>query len=133
VSTSEEDYTVGSGNIFADLGLADPGELETKAALIHEIASVARARHLTQSEAARILGTTQPAVSDLFAGRMGGFSIERLLRFLNAFDQDVRILVSPKPDGREKATVEVAGAVTALSARRAGRRSDARGDRALEA
>ena len=133
MSTSEEDYTVGSGNVFADLGLADPEELETKAALIHEIASVARARHLTQSEAARILGTTQPAVSDLFAGRMGGFSIERLLRFLNAFDQDVRILVSPKPDSREKATVEVAGAVTELCARRAVRRSGGCGDRALEA
>lgn len=133
MSTSEEDYTVGSGNIFADLGLADAAELETKAALIHEIARVARARHLTQSEAARILDTTQPTVSDLFAGRMDGFSIERLLRFLNALDQDVRILVSPRPDSRDKATVEVAGTVTTLSARRAGERSDACGDRALEA
>ena len=109
MNASDEDRAVGSGNIFADLGLADPEVLQTKAALLHEIASVARGRHLTQSETAGLLGTTQPAVSDLFAGRTGGFSIERLLRFLNALDQDVRILVSPKPDGREKATVEVAG------------------------
>jgi predicted XRE-type DNA-binding protein len=114
MSTHEDEYTVGSGNVFADLGLPEAEELQTKAALAHQIASIARGRHLTQAEAARILGTTQPKVSDLFAGRLSGFSIERLIRFLNALDRDVQIVVSPKPKARERATVVVTGKLRAL-------------------
>ena len=118
MSAKEHDYTVGSGNVFADLGLPESEELATKAALTHQIASIARGRHLTQTEAARILGTTQPKVSDLFAGRLSGFSIERLIRFLNAFDRDVQIIVSPKPKSRARATVGVSGKIRALPAKR---------------
>jgi predicted XRE-type DNA-binding protein len=118
MSASEHDYTVGSGNVFADLGLPESDELATKAALAHQIASIARGRHLTQTEAALILGTTQPKVSDLFAGRLSGFSIERLIRFLNAFDRDVQIVVSPKPKNRDRATVGVTGKSKALSGKR---------------
>jgi len=114
MSTNEHDYTVGSGNVFADLGLPQSEELQTKAALADQIASIARGRHLTQAETAHILGTTQPKVSDLFAGRLSGFSIERLIRFLNALDRDVQIVVSPKPKARERATVVVTGKLRAL-------------------
>lgn len=107
---SEEDsHTPSSGNVFADLELPDSAGLMAKAALAHRIASIARHRHLTQTEAARVLGTTQPKVSDLFAGRLGGFSMERLIRFLNALDRDVEIVVSPKPRRRPHATVKVTG------------------------
>jgi len=119
MSTHENDYTVGSGNVFADLGFPQAEELQTKAALAHQIASIARGRHLTQAETAHILGTTQPKVSDLFGGRLGGFSIERLIRFLNAFDRDVQIVVSPKPKSRDRATVAVIGKLKVLPARRA--------------
>jgi predicted XRE-type DNA-binding protein len=118
MSTSENDYTVGSGNVFADLGLPQADELQAKAALAHQIASIARGRHLTQAEAAHILGTTQPKVSDLFAGRLSGFSMERLIRFLNAFDRDVQIVVSPKPKSRDRATVGVTGKLKALPTKR---------------
>jgi len=118
MSTSENDYTVGSGNVFADLGLPQADELQAKAALAHQIASIARGRHLTQAETAHILGTTQPKVSDLFAGRLSGFSMERLIRFLNAFDRDVQIVVSPKPKSRDRATVGVTGKLKALPTKR---------------
>jgi predicted XRE-type DNA-binding protein len=80
-----------------------------KAALAHQIASIATHWHLTQSETARLLGTTQPKVSDLFAGKLAGFSMERLIRFLNALDRDVRIVVSPKPRSRSRAVLQVTG------------------------
>ena len=66
-------------------------------------------RHLTQVETARVLGTGQPKVSELLAGKLDGFSIERLIRYLNALDRDVQIVVTPKPRSRDHATVRVIG------------------------
>jgi predicted XRE-type DNA-binding protein len=103
------EHTVSSGNVFADLGLPQPDELLAKAALANQIASIIAHRHITQSQAAAILGTGQPKVSDLVAGRLDGFSIERLIRFLNALDRDVQIVVSPKPRSRESAMLRVTG------------------------
>lgn len=110
MSNDALDHEVSSGNVFADLGLPEPDELLAKAALARQITSIASHRHLNQSQTAAILGTTQPKVSDLFAGKLAGFSMERLMRFLNALDRDVRIVVSPKPRSRSEATVRVAGA-----------------------
>jgi predicted XRE-type DNA-binding protein len=109
MSSDRREHTTSSGNVFADLGLQDSDQLLAKAALAHQIASIANHRHMTQTEAAGLLGTTQPKVSDLFAGRLAGFSMERLIRFLNALDRDVQIVVSPKPRSREHATVKVTG------------------------
>jgi len=103
------EHTVSGGNVFADLGLPNAEELQAKAALAHQIASIITHRHLTQVEAAGILGTGQPKVSELLAGRLDGFSIERLIRYLNALDRDVQIIVSPKPRTRSRATVKVTG------------------------
>lgn len=105
----QQDYTVSSGNVFEDLGLPESDELMAKAAMAHSIASIARHRHLTQAETARILGTTQPKVSDLFKGKLSGFSMERLIRFLNALDRDVEIVVCPKPRSRKQAVLKVSG------------------------
>ncbi len=107
--STRDEHTISSGNVFEDLGLPRSDELIAKAALANQIASIVTHRHLTQSEAARILGTRQPKVSDLFAGRLDGFSIERLIRFLNALDRDVQIVVTPKPRSRENATFRVTG------------------------
>jgi predicted XRE-type DNA-binding protein len=94
-----------SGNVFADLGLPDADELLAKAELARTIRRLIERRELTQTEAARVLGTTQPKVSDLFRGRLDGFSMERLYRFLNALGQDVRIVIRPKPRSRRRATI----------------------------
>ena len=118
MNARENESTASSGNVFADIGLPDADERLVKAALAHQLASIARGRHLTQVEAAHILGTSQPKVSDLFSGRLGGFSVERLIRFLNAFDRDVQIVVSPKPKSRERATFAVTGKARAIPLKR---------------
>lgn len=100
-------HEVSSGNVFADLELTASDELLAKAELARQITSIATHRHLTQMDAATILGTTQPKVSDLFAGKLAGFSMERLIRFLNALDRDVQIVVLPKPRSRKRATTSV--------------------------
>jgi len=114
VSAKDIGHELSSGNVFADLGLPGAEELLAKAELARQIASIASHRHLTQAQTARILGTTQPKMSDLFAGKLAGFSLERLIRFLNALDRDVRIVVLPKPRNRDRATTSV------TSLRRAG-------------
>lgn len=107
------EHTVSSGNVFADLGLPDSDELLAKADLALRIKSIATHRHLTQNQTARLLGTTQPKVSDLFAGKLVGFSMERLIRFLNSLDRDVKIVVSRKPRRRGHATVKVTPQIVA--------------------
>ncbi|HET7459668.1 MAG TPA: helix-turn-helix transcriptional regulator [Longimicrobium sp.] len=85
-----------SGNVFADLGLPDAPELLAKADLAIEIGRVLDERGLSQAESARLLRTSQPRISDLRRGRLEGFTLDRLVRFLNALDQDVEMRVRPK-------------------------------------
>ena len=85
--------TVGSGNVFADLGFANPEEELLKAKLIREIRSIIKRRKLTQAKAAVILGLKQPDVSALVTGRVGKFSIDRLVRCLGRLDYKVDVVV----------------------------------------
>src|SRR5271165_2852016 len=82
-----------SGNVFADLGLADAGERQTKVRLAVAINDVLRRRGLPQGKAAELLGINQPKVSALSKYRLNGFSVERLMRFLTALNQDVEIVI----------------------------------------
>jgi len=104
----ELDYTVSSGNVFADLGLPNPEELLAKAELAHKITVLIRERGLTQAQAAKLLQVDQPKVSALIRGRLTGFSIERLMRFLLLLGQDIRITVEATPRKRTQARVLVA-------------------------
>ena len=85
-----------SGNVFADLGLADSEELLIKAELVRQISELITMRKLLQTEAADLLGIDQPLVCDLLQGKLSGFSTERLFRFLNALSSDVEIRVTTK-------------------------------------
>jgi predicted XRE-type DNA-binding protein len=89
-----------SGNVFADLGLADAAELQTKARLCAALNRIVERRQLTQAEVAVALGINQPKVSALLHYKLEGFSVERLMHFLVALGQDVEILVKPKPGSR---------------------------------
>src|SRR5687768_10646602 len=89
----EIEFEESSGNVFADLGLPDADELLLKAGLARQISAILEERGLTQAEAARILGTQQPRISQLARGALGGFSLERLIRFLNTLGRDVEIVV----------------------------------------
>jgi predicted XRE-type DNA-binding protein len=106
--------TESSGNVFADLGLPDADELMTKAKLALRIEQIMRERKLTQARAAKLLGVDQPKISALARGRLDGFSVERLFRFLNALDRDVEIVIRPTMSARGKrAIVRVLSAVEA--------------------
>ena len=96
----------GSGNVFRDLGLADADVLQAKADLVFKISAIIEERRLTQVEAAQVLGVTQPKISALLRGRLDGFSLERIMRFLAALDQKVEIKVRAK--SRRDRAVKVA-------------------------
>lgn len=98
----------GGPNVFADLGLPNAGELLIETELMRRIVSIIRRRARSQRAAARILDIDQPKVCALMHMRPTGFSISRLVRFLNALGQDVEIRVRPKPRSRSRASAIVA-------------------------
>ena len=85
----------GSGNVFADLGLPNPHLALVKAELVQRIRDLIAERKLSQVKAAELLGLDQPKVSALVRGRVEGYSIDRLFKFLNALGQQVEITVRP--------------------------------------
>jgi predicted XRE-type DNA-binding protein len=84
-------------NVFADLGLPDHEERVAKAELAMQINDIIKKRKLAQKEAAELLEIDQPKISALHKGKLAGFSLERLFRFLNKLGQLVTIKISPKP------------------------------------
>ena len=101
--------TASSGNVFADLGLAEPEEELTKAQLATHIRQIIKRRRITQRAAAALMGIDQPKVSALLNGRLTNFSSGRLMRLLNALGQDVEIVVKAKPRGRGLGRIRVLG------------------------
>lgn len=107
--SEKADYTVGSGNVFKDLGFDRPEEELAKSDLAIQINKIIGQKGWTQKKAAGVLGIDQPKVSALKNGRLAGFSIERLLSFLRALDRDIDIVVRPKIG--HSAHIQVAEAV----------------------
>ena len=85
-----------SGNVFADLEILNPEVALVKAELVQRIRDLIAGRNLTQAQAGQLLGLDQPKVSALVRGRVGGYSIDRLFRFLNSLGQQVEIRVRPR-------------------------------------
>jgi predicted XRE-type DNA-binding protein len=97
---------ISSGSVYSDLGYKNPEEMETKANLTIEIDKAIKKKKLTQTEAARILSISQPKLSELLRGRFRGYSVERLMHFLNELGKDVDIVIRSTPRTR-KARVNV--------------------------
>ena len=91
--SNDKRLTASSGNVFADLGFANPEEELLKAKLIREIRGIIKRRKLTQTKAAAVLGLKQPDVSALVTGRVGKFSIDRLVRCLDRRDYAAEFVV----------------------------------------
>ena len=94
-----------SGNVFADLGLPNPEQELLKARLTLQIYKIIKARSLTQARLSEALGIKQPHVSALMRNRAGNFSVGRLIEFLTALGQDVRITVKPARKARGEMAV----------------------------
>jgi len=82
-----------SGNVFADLGLPDAEELDTKLRLAAELNRRLKLRRLSQVRAAKLLGISQPKVSALKHYKLDGFSVERLMVLLTTMGLDVEIRI----------------------------------------
>lgn len=71
-----------------------------KEQLAQEIATIIRYHHLTQTEAARVVGDAASQISLLMSGKIEGFSTERLLRFLLRLGRDIELIFRPAADPR---------------------------------
>ena len=87
-----------SGNVFADLGLGLPEERLLKAGLGPQVRRLVAARGLPQAETDQFLGLAQPYIANLLTWKLAGFSVERLVGYLNALGEDVDIV--PKSRAR---------------------------------
>lgn len=85
----------GTDNVLADLGFLGAEELAAKTILAKKLNDVIDSRHLTQSDAAELLGMPQPKVSAIRNYKLRGISLERLMRTLTALGQHIEIVVSP--------------------------------------
>ncbi|WP_296253535.1 helix-turn-helix domain-containing protein [Pseudomonas sp. UBA4194] len=97
----------GSGNVYADLGLPDASEMLVKAQLASKIGAIIKARHLTQVQAAEILGMPQPKVSEMLRGKFRGISESKMIDCLSRLGRDVQIVVKAAPRSRKTGKVEV--------------------------
>ena len=103
----ENTVTPSSGNVYADLGYDNPEEMLLKAHLVMRLSQAIKAKNLNQYQAAEVLGIDRPKISALVRGQFRGYSLERLFKFLNAFDLDVEVNVKSKPEERERSYTTV--------------------------
>ena len=102
-----EDITVSSGNVFADLEFDDPEEELAKARLTSLISAIIDRRGWSEEEAATVLGVHQLELSTLLEGDFGDVSTERLFRLLTALDHNVEIIITPKAPSQSHASIIV--------------------------
>lgn len=87
---------MGSGNVFADLGLPDSDERQLRVQLAVRLNDLLQAERLTQAAAAKRLGIAQPHVSELKNYKLGRFSSERLLHYITLLNRDIEIFIRPR-------------------------------------
>ena len=92
------EITRGTGNVFADLGLPDAADRQTKTRLAMQVNALLKERRIKQTDAAAILRVPQSKVSALANYRLDHFSVEKLMSFLNLLDCDVEIVIRPRRD-----------------------------------
>lgn len=87
-----------SGNVFEDLGFPpeEAEHLRIRSALMIHLRKAIEAKGLKQAEAAKLLGVTQPRVSDLFKGKIHLFSIDTLIEMLSRAGVRVKIVVTSR-------------------------------------
>ncbi len=84
-----------SGNVYADLGLAEADKLKIKTGLVIEIRKAMQSLGLTQHAAAKRMGITQPKVSDMMRGDFTNLSERKLMDCLTRLGYDIEIKVRP--------------------------------------
>ena len=103
----------GSGNVYADLGMADAQEMLVKAKLASKIGDIIKRQNMTQQQAAEVLAMPQPKVSMLLRGQFRGISEAKMLECLARLGRDVDIVVKP---ARRRALAGTIGRVNVVFA-----------------
>lgn len=90
--------TPSCGNVFKDLGFPpeEAEHLKVRSDLMIALCKIIKAKGLKQTEATRLLGVTQPRISDLFNGKIDLFSIDTLIDMLSRTGFRIKIVVSPQ-------------------------------------
>jgi len=93
--------TPSSGNVFADLGFGEEEaeHLRIRSTLMIEVRKLIEERKLTQGEAAKLMGVTQPRISDLVRGKIDLFSIDALVGMLARAGVHVDVVLSTTRQG----------------------------------
>jgi predicted XRE-type DNA-binding protein len=88
--------TRSTGNVFRDLGFSpqESTSLQIRSDLMMKLSEMIRRRKLTQAMAARLLGVTQPRISDLVRGKIELFSIDTLIEMVSRAGGRVKIAVT---------------------------------------
>jgi predicted XRE-type DNA-binding protein len=86
---------MGSGNVFADLGLPNADKLKIKSGLVIGITRAIQQLKLTQKAAAERMGIPQPKVSAMLRGDFSNLSERKLMDCLNRLGYDIEIKVRP--------------------------------------
>lgn len=97
MNDDEFEIVRGSGNVFADFGDPDADTKQMKAQLAAEIISALDRRKLTVREGEKLTGVTAADLSRIRNADLGRFTIDRLVRVLNAFDRHVTVKVTRMP------------------------------------
>jgi predicted XRE-type DNA-binding protein len=105
---NKKGYETGSRNVFQDIGVPNAEEHLVKAQLVFKIDTILKRRGMKQADAAELLGVRQPDISKMLRGEFRQFSVERLLRFLVALNQDVEIVVKPHRGRNDAPALHVA-------------------------
>ena len=103
--------TNSGSNLFADLGHSDAEPHLLKVQIVAELFRLCTERKLTQSGAGKLMGISQPEISRMFRGHFEEYSIDRLMNFLTAFEQDVEIVVRKSKAGSKRGSVRFLAAM----------------------
>lgn len=96
---------VSSGNVYADIGLENAEEMQIKAQLATAISNIIKSRQLTQAQAAKLLGMTQPKLSNMLRGQFRGISEVKMIDCLTRLGRDIQIVVGKQ--GRTPGSLKV--------------------------
>lgn len=87
----------GSGNVFADLGLANSDVEQTKALLAAEIIHILDEEGLSVRAAEKRSGVSYSDFSRVRNLDLDRFSIDRLMKIINGLDRRVDVQLSVRP------------------------------------
>jgi predicted XRE-type DNA-binding protein len=91
-------YTIGSGNVFFDLGLPNPEEHLLKARCAYALYDLIKKRGWTEGEAAQTLEVSVESVSAITRGHFDDVTLEQMMSFLKTLGCRIRFTISSEAD-----------------------------------